>query len=389
MDWQPILVAVKSAWALATGLDIKDVQLETEKGGFSASRGARVRLDFDELDLTIPESTFLEIDDSVVQAIVTQRELGITTRIFADDHRTPSQMGAWAHALASRLVSRIQLADAIALLEPVGLVFVRADAITPDPRQVIDQRQMSVASVRIAYRYGACELATEAPGDSTNTTDFFDRAEANAKRPRAVGISALDGVADWRYLWAGELTDMEGGRIVALGGDAAVYVVADPFDRVWSIGTGTITISEDFDVGQLLEGQAIVIVMRVPEPASTISIAGRIAGGLGWALEGLSDGTARLSALGSGGETTASVAGVLDDTQRVVVLHNDGTDLAIYTSAGSDTVAILGSHLAGPASVVTGALREATAGVLMAILAETRTDDPDQLRQDVEDALEI
>lgn len=374
---------MRAACAAATGLDVKDVLLETEREAFNASRGRRLRLDWEQRDLTDPEIFYQEqADGELVEGVVTDREVVVSARFFCDDHRTAVDGGGWAHELADRLANRLWLSDVAALYRAAGLVLVETDTVLPDPRVTLDDREMSVATLRITFNYRACELATDPPGDPDARVGYFDRVEIDGRRPRAVYQRDLLALGPWRYLWLGEETDVAGGRVVQVSGDAQLRV-GDP--RAWALGTGALS-TEDRDVGQLLEGpgaadgQAIAVVLRAPQPATKISVLGRVVGGVGWALEGQSSGTVTLSALGTGGETLAPLPARLDGTWRVLVLHNAAGVLGLYEGGDSATAAISGSHLAGAGALVAGALREPTAGVEVRLLGEVVTDDPEGFR---------
>lgn len=386
MDWSPLRSAVRQACALATGLDVKDVLLETERDAFNKSRGRRLRLDWEQRDVSEPATEYLEaLEGELIEYVITDREIVVSCRFFCDDHRTASEGGGWAHELADRMASRLWLSDAAALYRAVGLVLATTESILPDPRVVIDDRDMSVASLRLVFNYTACEFATDPPGDPDARVGYFDRVEINGKRPRAVYQRELIDLGPWRSLWLGEETDLAGGRIVQVSGDSQLRV-GDP--RAWTLGTGALSL-EDLDHGQLLDGQALALVFRAPTPLATISILGRVAGGIGWALEGLADGALRLSALGTGGETSGTLPGRLNASWRVLVIHNAGGILSVYEGADSAAVAISGSHLAGPASLTAGTLREPTEGVEILALGQVATDDPETLRSGLASALGI
>lgn len=373
MDWKPVRDAVVESFALATGLDIKDVQLETDRGAFNSSRGRRLRLDFGQRDASQPEVIY--VDDGaggVIEALLADREVTVSARFFCDDHRTAADNGGWAHELADRLATQLWISPAADVWRAVGLVLASTETVLPNPRVILDNREMSVATLDVIFNLRTCS----GPLDETLTADWFDKVELNNRRPRAVYQRDLVALGPWRYLWLGEETDVAGGRIVVPAGGAAV-MVGDPPE--WVIGTGTVA-TEDLDQGQLLEGQAIAIALRAPAPLADISVLGRIASGVGWALEGLPSGALRLSALGTGGETSGQLPGILDDTNRVVVLHNSSGTLSIYEGGSSAGAAISGSHLAGAAALVAGALREPTASVSVRLLGQVETSDPDGFR---------
>lgn len=377
MDWTPIREAVRQACAAATGLDIRDVQLETERGAFNASRGRRLRLDWEQRDTSEPATEYQEqLDGTLVEYVRTEREITINARFFCDDHRTAIDSGGWAHELADRLASRLWLSDVAALYKAVGLVLATTDTILPDPQVDVDGRQQSVATLRMTFNYLACEFATDPPGDPNAIVDYFDRVEIDERRPRAVYQRDLLALGPWRSLWLGEETDVAGGRIVQVSGDAQLRV-GDP--RTWSLGTGTVAL-EDLDEYQLLDGQALALVFTAAQPGATISVLGRVAGGLGWALEGLSDGSLRLAALGTGGEVQGALPGRLDGSERVAVVHNSVGVLSLYEDGDVVSAAISGSHLAGPAALVAGALRFATSGVVVRLLGQVTTVDPNGFR---------
>jgi hypothetical protein len=387
MDWTPLRDAVQDACVVATGLAESDVLLETEQEGFAgASQGKRLRLSWEERDLSTPATYYQEQPDgSLIEYVQTDSEIIINARFYTDDHRTAANNGGWAFELAHRLKTRLWLSSVAAIYQAVGLVLASTDVILPDPQVTIDNREMSVATLRIAFNYSACEFETDEPGDPNARADWFDRAEINGTRPRAVYQRDLLDLGPWRFLWLGEQTDIAGGRIVQVSGDSQLRI-GDP--RHWQVETGALAL-EDLDQGQLLDGQALALVLRAPAPTATISIAGRLAGGVGWALEGLASGALRLSALGTGGETSGQLTGRLDSTWRVVVVHNAAGVLGLYEGGSSATATITGSHWIDGAALTAGALREPTAGVDIQLLGQVVTDDPDGFRAALESELGI
>jgi hypothetical protein len=386
MDWAPILQALKTSFSTATGIPETDVLLETEQRGFMGqSKGTRLYFNLDEEDLSIPYASYQDLGSGLEEVVIADRRLGVLCRFAADDHRAPDT-GAYAHALANRLRTRIYLSNVASIYQAVGLSLEGADPTTPDPQVDRDNRSMSVASLRLYFFYTVCEGATESPGNENDLTEYFDRVGLEGCPTRAVvGSRVLSDLAQWRYLWAGELTDTARGNLVTLSGDSAVYVESSPFERVWSTGTGAIA-SESLTLGQLLDGQSIAFVFRSPTPGATISIVGRVSGSRGWALEGLASGAIRLSALGDT-ETTATLSGALTGSWVVLVISNQSDTLTVYGPDGFDGAIIDGSHLAGETPLTVGTLRQPTEGVQIAILAETFSDDPETLRDDIENEL--
>lgn len=389
MSWADIESAVIAAVKHASGL--AQVRLSTEDR--KQDRKQYVDVAF-ELDVSEPpEHAITDSGAGVDVGAVPELRLVALLEVVSYTHDPTVS----AYAIAYRLLGRSYLDATLALLTPAGLVLDRVRGAVPVAREA-DQRSLSAVALAWEMRVRYHEAEGVAPAGLA-PRQYFDRVqvtEDGAPLPTValdedlVPASVLE-LATWRALWLGTRTDLVGGRVLDDLVAGALHNVpeeigSDVLDRATVFGNDLASLeASDADLGALVEGTSLVLVLRAPAAAGRV--AARSSDGIGgWTLDAEADGSLTLAAPAAG-LSLSSAPGVLDGaTWRLVALSLVGDELSLrvqgevpvsgactYAQVYEDVRLVVGAHDGEPGAE----------GLAFALLGEARAEDVDALLDDL------
>ena len=388
MSWADIESAVIAAVKHASG--VAQVRLSTEER--KQDRRQYVDIAF-ELDVSEPpEQKITDSGTGVDVGAVPELRLVAQLEVVSYTHDPTVS----AYAIAYRLLGRSYLDATLALLAPGGLVLDRVRGAVPIAREA-DQRSLSAVALAWEMRVRYHEAEGVAPAGLA-PRDYFDRVQVTEDGTPLATIAVDTGIVPaalldlttWRSLWLGTRTDLVGGRTLVELVAGALHNVAQEIgsgvlDRATVFGSEDASLEvSDPDAGLLVDGTALVLVLRAPAAAGRI-VARSADGTGGWILTAEADGSLELSAPAAG-LVLETDPGLLDGaTWLLVAVSLADDELALHVQGAAPVMgACTFAQGYDDAPFVLGAQGDPGAeGFALALLGEARSDDVPALLGDL------